>query len=529
MTPALFARIADSLTVYSRQPGINPATASRDVLLAVPGVTPEQVDAYHRRTRAKRSRTSCRCRRSRRRRRSPPAPCPVWRISVQATMPDGVTFVREAVLRPSADPRRPIVVLAVAGRRAAAAARTAAARPTKRLQQDNGIQQALTSGSGCASCAAASGCPRSGAGGWPSSRRWCPRRRAPRCAAGGCARCSRSSDDDAVLWAPRVANGALALRRGRAHPACPATRRRSRRPGAPRSRRCRVRLRRHGARKPGSSSRCRRARCCARRSRCRRRSRKTSKQALALRSRPPHAVQARPALFRRRRRRARSPRRRRSASIGRRRSGRSSTRRAATPRAGARRSSASRPSRRRATARSPATEAQPAARRRAARRVGVAPLAVLGSGGADRGRRARRRRAAGVAEARLRDRADAAHRAGARAGRRVDALREQLERRPATTTSRCRRKYAFPSAVQLVDDVTQAASRRHLAHAARDEEHCPRARSRIARSCCAARAATPGASFRCSRIRSCSSRRRRARRRPRSSPGRARSSIWARS
>ena len=46
MTPALMASIADSLTVYSRQRGINPATASRDVLLALPGITPEQVDAF---------------------------------------------------------------------------------------------------------------------------------------------------------------------------------------------------------------------------------------------------------------------------------------------------------------------------------------------------------------------------------------------------------------------------------------------------------------------------------------------------
>ncbi len=46
MTPALMLRIADSLTVYSRQPGINTATASRDVLLALPNVTAEQVDAY---------------------------------------------------------------------------------------------------------------------------------------------------------------------------------------------------------------------------------------------------------------------------------------------------------------------------------------------------------------------------------------------------------------------------------------------------------------------------------------------------
>ena len=46
VTPGLMSRIAGSLTVYSRQRGINPATAPRDSLLALPGMTPEQVDAY---------------------------------------------------------------------------------------------------------------------------------------------------------------------------------------------------------------------------------------------------------------------------------------------------------------------------------------------------------------------------------------------------------------------------------------------------------------------------------------------------
>ena len=46
ITAPVMAQLAATLTVYSRQRGINPATASRDVLLAVPGVTPEQVDTY---------------------------------------------------------------------------------------------------------------------------------------------------------------------------------------------------------------------------------------------------------------------------------------------------------------------------------------------------------------------------------------------------------------------------------------------------------------------------------------------------
>jgi general secretion pathway protein K len=110
MSPALFAKIGDLLTVYSRQRGINPATASREVLLALPNATPEAVDAYI----AQRKEALAN--------KLPVPPflaaqgyaigaVPVWRIRAEATMPDGVTFVRDAVLRPSADPKRPVVAL----------------------------------------------------------------------------------------------------------------------------------------------------------------------------------------------------------------------------------------------------------------------------------------------------------------------------------------------------------------------------------------------------------------------------------
>ena len=36
---------------------------------------------------------------------------PVWRVHVQARTPDGVTFARDAVLRPLVDPRRPLITL----------------------------------------------------------------------------------------------------------------------------------------------------------------------------------------------------------------------------------------------------------------------------------------------------------------------------------------------------------------------------------------------------------------------------------
>jgi general secretion pathway protein K len=110
MSPALFARIAETLTVHSRQPGINPLTASRDVLLALPNATPEAVDAYiAQRKEALANKLPV-----------PPFPgaqgfavgaVPVWRIRAEAAMPDGVTFVRDAVLRPSPDPKRPVVAL----------------------------------------------------------------------------------------------------------------------------------------------------------------------------------------------------------------------------------------------------------------------------------------------------------------------------------------------------------------------------------------------------------------------------------
>ena len=110
VTPALMARLADSVTVYSRQRGINPATASRNVLLALPGITPEQVDAFI----AARADALAN--------RLPIPPFPVanasasgtslaWRISVQARAPDGVTFVRDAVVSAQSNPRRPLIVL----------------------------------------------------------------------------------------------------------------------------------------------------------------------------------------------------------------------------------------------------------------------------------------------------------------------------------------------------------------------------------------------------------------------------------
>jgi general secretion pathway protein K len=111
MTPSIYARIIGSVTVYSRQPGINPLTASREVLLALPNADPAVVDAYI----AQRESAIAGG--------VPPPPYPgaagftagaiqTWRIRAEARTSDGVTFVRETVARPSPDPARPLVVLA---------------------------------------------------------------------------------------------------------------------------------------------------------------------------------------------------------------------------------------------------------------------------------------------------------------------------------------------------------------------------------------------------------------------------------
>ncbi len=111
MTPAIYQRIVGSVTVHSRQAGVNPLTASREVLLALPNADASVVDAY------------LASREEALRAGAPPPPyagaggmtsgaIQTWRVRAQASLPDGVTFVREAVLRSSPDPARPLVVLA---------------------------------------------------------------------------------------------------------------------------------------------------------------------------------------------------------------------------------------------------------------------------------------------------------------------------------------------------------------------------------------------------------------------------------
>jgi general secretion pathway protein K len=109
MTPALYAKLADSLTVHSRVAGVNPLYASRTVLLSIPGATADMVDTYIAQRQAALAGKL----------QPPPFPLTggvasavnVWRIHTEVTMSDGVSFVREAVLRPGMDVKRLLVVL----------------------------------------------------------------------------------------------------------------------------------------------------------------------------------------------------------------------------------------------------------------------------------------------------------------------------------------------------------------------------------------------------------------------------------
>jgi general secretion pathway protein K len=111
MRPEIYRRIAPSITVFSRQAGVNPLLASREVLLAIPGVTTELVDQYIAQREAARAAGQI----------LPPFPqasgfaasyTMLATIRSEARLDDGTIFTREAValLRPS--PRKPVSFVA---------------------------------------------------------------------------------------------------------------------------------------------------------------------------------------------------------------------------------------------------------------------------------------------------------------------------------------------------------------------------------------------------------------------------------
>jgi general secretion pathway protein K len=106
MTPEIYRRLAPMITVYSRQQGVNPTIASREVLLAIPGLTPQLVDDYLQR-RADAAAAN-----------QPLPTLPqaaayiagasmVTEVRAEARLDDGTYFAREAVALLRSVPRRP--------------------------------------------------------------------------------------------------------------------------------------------------------------------------------------------------------------------------------------------------------------------------------------------------------------------------------------------------------------------------------------------------------------------------------------
>ena len=111
MTPDVFRKLAGALTVFSKQSGINSTLAPRQVLLAMPGATEENVDAYLAQREEMQSAGQT------------PLPFPqaagfetgaaaqVYNFRSIAKAADGTQFVREAVAKVAQDPKRPFIML----------------------------------------------------------------------------------------------------------------------------------------------------------------------------------------------------------------------------------------------------------------------------------------------------------------------------------------------------------------------------------------------------------------------------------
>jgi general secretion pathway protein K len=126
MRPDIYRRVAPMITVFSRQAGVNAPFARREVLLAIPGVTPEIVDEYIQR-RAEALAAG-----------QPPPAFPqgaafaggsamITNVRAEARLDDGTYFAREAVALLRSAPRRPVTF--VLWRESTAPPESAASQP----------------------------------------------------------------------------------------------------------------------------------------------------------------------------------------------------------------------------------------------------------------------------------------------------------------------------------------------------------------------------------------------------------------
>lgn len=113
MTPELFRMLKSVLTVHSKLAGINTATAAREALLAIPGVSSAMVDQFlAARALALANGAKVPAFAAAGSYAAGASGVQTYSIRSVATMEDGSTYVREAVARITPDPRHPILVLA---------------------------------------------------------------------------------------------------------------------------------------------------------------------------------------------------------------------------------------------------------------------------------------------------------------------------------------------------------------------------------------------------------------------------------
>ena len=245
-----------------------------------------------------------------------------------------------------------------------------------------------------------------------------------------------------------------------------------------------------------------------------------------LRSRPTYAIPARPGVLRRGRDRSRPRQENDARRLGGCAQDRRSTARAVTPRTGARAVIAVVPGP--ASATPSRLNLLPLEAR--ARAHALAAMAGVGAdragGDAGGGGRASCR---WCRSATTRSRCCSRPRPRACRPRPPTRVRREFERLQCDYNYALARKYMYPGTVQIIDDVTRRAARRHVAH--RNWSSRPRQRQgHAARRCsCAANRPMAASSSACSRTASGSNRRRCARRRPSCSRVRAKCSTWARS
>jgi general secretion pathway protein K len=110
VTPDLYRKLEGALTVYSRQAGINSTIAPRQVLLALPNASEENVNSYLAEREEMLDAGLAPLAFPQAAGLETGATSQVYNLRSRAKAADGTQFVREAVVRLAQDPKRPFVI-----------------------------------------------------------------------------------------------------------------------------------------------------------------------------------------------------------------------------------------------------------------------------------------------------------------------------------------------------------------------------------------------------------------------------------